>query len=92
MEYQIIHDNSNNNFYVNIEDKISYLRYRVINNIIEFYVTFVDPSLRGRGIAAKLVEEGIKYAQEMNYKILPSCSYAAEYIGRKKEYTDLLAE
>jgi predicted GNAT family acetyltransferase len=92
MEYRIIHDNSKNMFYINIEDKISYLKYRVVSNIIEFYVTFVEPSLRGKGIAAGLVEDAIAYAKEKGYKILPTCSYTAEYINRKKEYKELLTD
>ena len=92
MEYRIIHDDSKNMFYIIVEDKISYLKYRVVSNIIEFYVTFVEPSLRGRGIAAGLVEEAIAFAKEKGYKILSTCSYTSEYINRKEEYKGLLTE
>lgn len=91
MKIKITHDQENNNFYVKIGDKVCYLRYRIYDNIIDFYVTFVDPELRGKGIAAKLVEEAIKYAQEMEFKINPTCSYASQYINRKKNHKELLS-
>nr|WP_275087358.1 GNAT family N-acetyltransferase [Staphylococcus agnetis] len=37
--------------------------------------TFVDPSLRGHGVAKQLFNAVIKKAQEEDLKIIPSCSY-----------------
>lgn len=53
--------------------------------------TFVDGSLRGQGIAAKLVKEIIDYAIENNFKIKPVCSYVVKYFEKHNEYNELLA-
>ncbi len=39
---------------------------------------FVDPSLRGQGVARQLVERLAVYAREENLKVRPICSYVVE--------------
>ena len=51
--------------------------------------TFVDTSLRGQGIAGKLMKELIKELQDRNLKAVPSCSYAAGWFEKHPEYSDL---
>lgn len=52
--------------------------------------TFVDPSLRGQGIAEKLVLRVVEEARRLGVKIIPQCSYAVLQFQRKKEYADVL--
>lgn len=52
--------------------------------------TFVDTSLRGQGIAGKLMKELIKDLQGRNLKAVPSCSYAAGWFEKHREYSNLL--
>lgn len=47
--------------------------------------TFVDESLRGQGIASKLVEEAVKTIQEKGGKIQATCSYAVKWLEKHKE-------
>ena len=44
--------------------------------------TYVDDSLRGQGIAKKLVEKVIKIAEDEGYKITATCSYARSYFNK----------
>jgi len=44
--------------------------------------TFVDPSLRGQGIAQKLIEHLIALAETNHWSIVPVCSYAASYFTK----------
>ena len=53
--------------------------------------TFVDNSLRGQGVAGKLVKEVVDYAQKSGKKIRPQCSYAADWFNKHSEYADLVA-
>lgn len=48
-------------------------------NEITITHTFVDSSLRGQGIAKKLVEEVISIARKEKYNIRATCSYAMRY-------------
>jgi predicted GNAT family acetyltransferase len=52
--------------------------------------TFVDPSLRGQGIALKLVDEMVKFARDHKKKIIPVCSYAVKVLERDPKYNDVL--
>lgn len=57
---------------------IAELTYRKEGEKLYFDHTFVSPVLRGQGIANKLLNEGVKYAEEKGYKIIPVCSYVAK--------------
>lgn len=46
--------------------------------------TYVDESLRGQGIASKLVEEAVKEIKGKNGKIEATCSYAKRWLEKHK--------
>lgn len=52
--------------------------------------TFVDNSLRGQGIAAKLMEEVVKELSASGKKAIPTCSYAVTWFEKNKQYSSLL--
>ncbi|AWK51718.1 GNAT family N-acetyltransferase [Clostridium beijerinckii] len=54
--------------------------------------TYVSESLRGQGIALKLVEKVIEYARQENIKIIPLCSYVEKVMTRNDKYKDVLSE
>ena len=49
---------------------------------LDIYRTFVPNALRGRGVAAALTEAALKYAEDMGYSVIPSCSYVERYMER----------
>ena len=49
------------------------------------YHTFVDKSLRGQGIASKLVEAAVNEIRERGGNIKATCSYAKEWIEKNKK-------
>jgi len=92
MALEIKHDDTDNKFFIIINGSEAYLRYLIINdNTMEMIKTYVPPELRDQGTAAELVKTGLKFAEEKNYKIIPTCSYVATFIKRHKEYEHLLA-
>lgn len=50
---------------------------------VDFYHTFVPPSLRGQGVAAQLTVAGLAWAQQQNLIVVASCSYVARYLATK---------
>ncbi len=52
--------------------------------------TFVDPSLRGQGVADKLLSAAVKQIRSNNLKARPTCSYAVQWFQRHPEHADLL--
>lgn len=53
--------------------------------------TFVDPSLRGRGIADQLLLQTVELLRRENRKTRLTCSYAVTWFERHPEYRDVLA-
>ena len=53
--------------------------------------TFVDPSLRGQGAAARLVEAAAAQLRRRGMKAVLTCSYAKKWFGDHPEQGDLLA-
>ena len=53
--------------------------------------TFVDPSLRGQGAAAKLVEAAAAQLRRRGMKAVLTCSYAKKWFSDHPEQGDLLA-
>ena len=58
-------------------------------NVIDLNHTFVDDSLRGQGVAGKLVSMVCEYALENGLKIKPTCSYAAKWLDSHEEFKSL---
>jgi predicted GNAT family acetyltransferase len=59
---------------------------------VEICHTFVDPSLRGRGIAGELMARAVAVLRETGRKALPTCMYAAYWFDEHPEHDDVLAE
>ncbi len=59
-------------------------------DLAEINHTFVDPSLRGQGVAGQLVQAAAEALKEENCKIYPTCSYARRWFEEHPEYGELL--
>jgi len=88
---EVIHDIEKQKFFVVIDGLESHLEYVKVENVLNLNHTYVPSELRGKGIAGKIVKAALTYAEENNLKIIPSCSYVADYIQRHKEYEFLVA-
>ena len=68
--------------------ELSYTREGQRKLIIDH--TEVDQSLRGRGIARKMVETAVKFARRDNLLIKATCPYAKKVLESSEEYEDIL--
>lgn len=59
-------------------------------NVVNVDHTFVDPSLRGQGIASILMTKIVEYAESKGYKMTATCPYAVNWFQRHKEYNYIL--
>jgi len=62
------------------------------DGVAEIDHTFVDPSLRGQGIADQLLNEAVKALRQEGKKARLVCSYAVTWFEKHPEHSDLLAE
>ena len=61
-------------------------------NIVDINHTFVDDSLRGKGIASELLLRTANKLKAENKKAVLSCSYANAWFEKHIEYKDLQAQ
>ena len=68
------------------------LEYNVSpENVMNMTRTFVPPAFRGSGMAARLVEAAMQYAESSHYEVLPTCSYISEkFLTKFPQYMKLV--
>ncbi len=79
-------------FYVKNDQgkKIASITYQQENDdIIVANSTYVDPSLRGQGVAKKLLDRLAEHAREHNLQIRPLCSYVVKAFEAYSQYDDV---
>ncbi|WP_313072057.1 GNAT family N-acetyltransferase [Lacrimispora sp.] len=62
----------------------------VDENTVDINHTFVDDSLRGQGVAGKLMEATALYLRSQGKKAVLTCSYAISWFEKHTEYQDIL--
>ncbi len=91
MDFTVKHDESNHRFYADVSGKTAELKYKKADEkALDYYSTYVPPSLRNQGIAGQITQQALDYARENDFEIIPSCPYVKEYIDRHSEYADLI--
>jgi len=63
----------------------------VREGVVDINRTFVDDSLRGQGIAGKLLKAAVAVLRASGRKAVLSCSYAVKWFEKHPEEKDLLA-
>jgi uncharacterized protein len=53
--------------------------------------TYVDPSLRGHGVARQLQDAMVAWARATDTKVVPACSYVKVQFDRDPSIRDVLA-
>lgn len=92
MASEIVHDEAQRRFTLDRDGQASYLVYRRLDaSTVAFVHTFTPPALRGRGIAARVVEHGLAWAEAEGLKVVPSCWFVAEYVERMPAWKRVLA-
>ena len=77
----IVHQPEHNRFISVIGNQQARLEYQLMpRQGIDFTFTFVPESLRGQGVAEKLVRTGLAWAREQGYEIEASCWYVRRFL------------
>ncbi|CAB4877918.1 unannotated protein [freshwater metagenome] len=68
-----------------------FAEYHDDGSSIVFPHTLIDPSMRGRGLAAQLVRRALDDASAANRTVVAQCWYVAQFIDEHPDYAHLLA-
>ncbi len=78
------HDENRQRFEIVIDGEVAHLDYRMLSdNVVDFTHTYTPNALRGRGLAAQLVEAGVAHARERGWQVIGSCSYVAAWLAKR---------
>jgi predicted GNAT family acetyltransferase len=80
---EVVHRPAEDRFVAVVDGLESELVYRLAPGRVDFVHTGVPHVLRGRGIAAVLVEAGLAWAQAQGLEVRPVCSYVRSHLQRR---------
>ena len=86
------HNAEERRFEADVSGEISVAEYEERGTEMIMTHTYVPPTLRGRGIAEKLVRVALEHARDERLRVVPACSYVAAFIRRHPEFQPLLME
>ena len=91
MSNAVVHNAEKSRFELVVDGQTVFAEYRIAGGLMTFYHTLTPPPLRGRGLAARVVQAGLEYARAQGLKVLPLCWYVSGHINEHPEFRDLLA-
>lgn len=77
-------------FVLRVDGHVAELVYERRGDVLDIQHTFTPPPLRGREIAARLTEAAFAFARGEGLRVVPTCSYAAVWVERHPEFSDLV--
>lgn len=86
---QIHHDNERGLFSAEVDGHGLDLEYLRSGEQLIFSHTGTAPALRGRGLAAQMVEHALAWAAPLGLQLVPACSYVAAHLRRYPKWQRL---
>jgi predicted GNAT family acetyltransferase len=77
-------------FELDVDGQTAVLLYRLSPGVITFFHTETPPSLRERGIGARLVSGALEQARAQGLKVVPRCGFVRHVIDMHPEFRDLM--
>ena len=81
---------TNGRFEIEEDGEVASLEYSLAGKVLELIHTYVPRKMQGTGAGSSLVQSALQWAREHQVKVDVICPFAAEYIKRHPEYSDLL--
>ena len=86
------HNAAASRFEAEVNGRMCVANYHLVDGAMRIHHTEVPPELEGRGIAGRIVEEALAYAERHGLKVEPWCSFVRSYMQRHPEAQRLLPE
>ena len=72
------------------ETVVGVLLYDLDGDVVTFTHTEVDPRAEGTGVGSALARRALDDARASGRRVVPVCPFVKAWIGRHREYADLL--
>lgn len=92
MTHEITFNEAAGRFELHVDGQLaSFADYRVLGDQVTMPHTVTALGFRGQGLAAEVVRAALDDARARRLRVVPTCSYVAEFIDANPEYQDLAA-
>ena len=89
----VIHERAKQRFRISINGLHCLLQYsEERDGTLDYHRTYTPPELRGNNLAAMLVFHALEHAKAERRKVIPSCSYVADYLDKHPKYKVLATQ
>ena len=75
----IVNNTSQSRYELEVEGQLAIADYQLTGNRLSIMRVFVPETLRGRGVAADVMDGVVADAKKRGLEIVPVCSYAQSY-------------
>jgi uncharacterized protein len=79
---QIDHDSVAHRLSAHVDGQTALLDYELDGRVMSITHTRVPPAVRGRGVAAQLMQSALDLATAKGWTVKPVCAYATAYMKR----------
>ncbi len=76
---------------LDVNGATAFANYRLAPGKVIITHTETPPSLRGRGIASKLVQGALEQIRASGLKVVAGCGFVVDYLQKHPEYSDIAA-
>ena len=91
-DVRVLHNTESSRYEIVVDGRVVGIAdYRADGGAVVFPHTEIDPSMRGRGLAAELVRHALDDVRSTGASVVPLCWYVAQFIDEHPEYQDLVA-
>jgi uncharacterized protein len=87
----VVHNAAKQRFELDVDGQTVFTEYRLSAGTMTFFHTLTPPALRGRGLAARVVQAALEFARAQRLKVVPVCWYVSGHIAAHPEFRELLA-
>jgi predicted GNAT family acetyltransferase len=78
-------------FELMVEGQRAEAYYEIAGGMITFTHTDVPQILSGRGVGSRLIKGALEQVRARGLKVVAKCAFVAAYLGKHKEFEDLIA-
>ncbi len=87
----VVRNEAGQRFEIQLDDgATAFADYRLMGGKVMFPHTVVPPHHEGQGIGSALAKASLDWARGEGLKVVPACSFYANYMKRHPEVQDLL--
>ncbi len=86
----VIDNTAAKRYELDTDGAIAFISYTKAPGIVSFDHTEVPTQLAGKGVGSRLAQGALGLARASGVKVVPRCSFIADYVKRHPQYQDLM--